>query len=317
VSPVVTVIGEALVALVPDEATGEHRAVPGGSPFNVAVGLARLGNRTSLLARFADDDHGRLLRDAAAAEGIDLSGAPRAAERASVAIASVDAEAQATYEFDIEGTADWQWTAAELRRLDPATEVLHFGSLASWTLPGSARIAELVDERRAGGGVLISYDPNIRPAVIGARGRAVELVEQSVLQAHVVKASREDIEWLYPDLALDDAAAGWSRLGADLVVVTDGADGASAFRRTSPPLRRPARRVEVVDTIGAGDAFTAGLLTGLVRRGLHREWRPERISDDTVAEIVDEAVLVAAITCERAGADPPRLEELPDGVWRR
>jgi fructokinase len=311
VSPVVTVIGETLVDLVPDETTGEHRATPGGSPFNVAVGLVRLGNRTSLMARFADDDHGRLLRSAAVAEAIDLSRAPRAAERATVATATVDAAARATYEFDMEGTADWQWSAAELRRLDPDTEVLHFGSLASWTPPGSARIADLVEECRARGRVLISYDPNVRPAVIGARERAVELVERSVRRAHVVKASREDATWLYPDVAVDDVAERWRGLGADLVVVTDGADGASAYRRTGPPLRRPARAVTVVDTIGAGDAFTAGLLTGLVRRGLHRDRLLEGISNCTLADVIDEAVLVATITCERAGADPPRLDELP------
>jgi sugar/nucleoside kinase (ribokinase family) len=94
------VIGEALVDLVPDRATGEYRATPGGSPFNVAIGLARLGNRTSLMARLADDEYGRLLLSTAAAEGIDLSAAPRVAERASVATASVDAAARARYEFD-------------------------------------------------------------------------------------------------------------------------------------------------------------------------------------------------------------------------
>jgi fructokinase len=310
VSPVVTVIGEALVDLVPDRATGEHRATPGGSPFNVAVGLVRLGNRTSLMARFADDPYGRLLRSTAAGEGIDLSGAARAAERTSVATASVDDAAQAIYEFDMEGTADWQWTAAELRQLPPDTEVLHFGSLASWTLPGSARIADLVDECRAGGGVLISYDPNIRPAVLGPRATGVGLVEQSVRRADVVKASREDVEWLYPGLAVNDVAARWSELGAKLIVVTDGADGASAYRRTRAPLHRPGRPVRVVDTIGAGDAFTSGLLTGLVRRRLHRDRRLEGLSAGTLADVIDEAVLVAAITCERAGADPPRLDEL-------
>jgi fructokinase len=311
VSPVITVIGEALVDLVPDDATGGHRAVPGGSPFNVAIGLARLGNRTSLMARFADDEYGRLLRSTAAAEDIDLSRAPHAAERASVATASVDAAAHATYEFDMEGTADWQWTAEELRRLDPDTEVLHFGSLASWTPPGSARIAELVEECRAGGRVLISYDPNIRPAALGAREEAVDVIERSVRPAHVVKASREDIEWLYPGLAVDDAAERWIGFGADLVVMTDGAAGATAYPRAGAPLRRPGRAVTVVDTIGAGDAFTAGLLTGLVRRGLYGGGRLDGISDEMVAEVVDEAVLVAAITCERAGADPPRLDELP------
>jgi fructokinase len=312
VSAVVTVIGEALVDLVPDGSSGEHRAAPGGSPFNVAVGLVRLGNRTALMARFADDRYGRLLRSAAAGEGIDLSAAPSAAERASVATASVDAAARATYEFDIEGTADWQWTAAELQELPPETDVLHFGSLASWTPPGSARIAGLVDECRARGSVMISYDPNVRPAAIGARGRGVGLVEQSVRRSHVVKASREDLEWLYPELAADDVAARWSQLGARLIVVTNGAEGASAYRRTRAPLHRPARPVAVADTIGAGDAFTAGLLTALVKRGLHRDGRIEGLSAATLTDIVDEAVLVAAITCERAGADPPRLDELPD-----
>jgi fructokinase len=310
VRPVLTVIGEALVDLVPGGPAARARESPGGSPFNVAVGLARLGNRTSLMARFADDRFGRLLRSAAAEEGIDLSVAPRAAERATVATATVDAAGQVTYEFDMDGTADWQWTAADLRELSPGTELLHFGSIASWTPPGDARIADLVGDLRAGGSVLISYDPNVRPAVFGRRVRGIEMVERSVRDAHVVKASREDLEWLYPEIAPDDVATRWSRLGANLVVVTDGAEGATAYRGTRAPLHRPGRRVTVVDTIGAGDAFTAGLLTGLVRRRLHRNRRLEGISDGTLADIIDEAVLVSAITCEREGADPPRLEEL-------
>lgn len=310
--PVVTVIGEALVDLLPDGARGKYRATPGGSPFNVAVGLARLGTRTSLMARFADDRYGRLLRGAAADEGIDLRAAPRAAERATVATASVDSAAQATYDFDMDGTADWQWTTAELHRLHRDTAVLHFGSIASWTPPGGARIAALVGELRASHGVLVSYDPNIRPAALGARGRGVELVEDSVRLAHVVKASREDVEWLYPDLAVDAAAARWSGLGANLVIVTDGAEGATAYRQMGTPLRRPGRPVAVVDTIGAGDAFTAGLLSGLVRRHVHRDRTLQGLSEGTLADVIDGAVLVAAITCEREGADPPRLDELGD-----
>ena len=305
-------IGEALVDVVPDGATGKSRPKPGGSPFNVAVGLARLGNRTSLMARFAEDSYGRLLRSTAAAEGIDLRAASRAEEPASVAIASVDDAASVTYAFEIDGTADWQWSAAELRRINPDTRVLHFGSIASWTAPGGARIADLVREIRARRGTLISYDPNVRPSVIGEREASVELVEDSVRAAHVVKASREDIEWLYPLRTVEEAAARWSRLGPTLVVVTDGADGASTYRQGHPPLRRPGREVTVVDTIGAGDAFTAGMLTGFVRRRLHHGRRLESVSDGTLADILDEAVLVAAMTCERAGADPPRLEEVLD-----
>jgi fructokinase len=311
VRPVVTVIGEALVDLVPSDATGKYNENPGGSPFNVAVGLARLGNRTSLMARFANDRYGRLLQAAAAVEGIDLEAAPSAAERATVAIASVGAAGEVTYEFDMEGTADWQWTAAELRRVSPATEVLHFGSIASWTPPGAARIAELVRELRAAGRMLISYDPNVRPAVIGARQGAVEVVERSVALADLVKASREDLAWLYPDRAVEEVAERWSGLGAEVVVITDGDAGARAYPRGRGRVRRPGRPVTVVDTIGAGDAFTAGLLTGLVRRRLHFSGRLAEASQGRLADIIDEAVLVSAITCEREGADPPRLAELP------
>ena len=309
-TPVLTVIGEALVDLVPEPAAGGYREAPGGSPFNVAIGLARLGNRTSLMARFSDDRYGQLLRSAAAAEGVDLQAAPHAPERSTVATASVGDGGDVTYEFDMDGTADWQWTAAELRELDPGTDVLHFGSIAAWTPPGAERIADLVSDLRARGRVLISYDPNVRPAVFGGRVRGIEMLERSVRDAHVVKASREDLEWLYPEIAPDDVAARWSRLGANLVVVTDGAEGATAYRGTRAPLHRPGRRVTVVDTIGAGDAFTAGLLTGLVRRRLHRNRRLAGISNGALADIIDEAVLVSAITCEREGADPPRLDEL-------
>jgi fructokinase len=312
---VLTVIGEALVDLVPEGPAGRYRESPGGSPFNVAVGLARLGNRTSLMARFADDHFGRLLRGAAAREGIDLSAAPHAAERATVATASVDGAGQVRYEFDMDGTADWQWSAAELRAVNPAAQILHFGSIAAWTPPGADRIAGLAGELGATGNVLISYDPNVRPSVIGPREQAVEVVEGNVRLAHLVKASREDLAWLHPELQADQVAAHWTRLGPALVVVTDGGDGASAYRRAGPPLRRPGRRVDVVDTIGAGDAFTAGLLTGLVRRRVHRIGRIGTISEGTLADILDEAILVSAITCERAGADPPRLAELSPALY--
>ena len=303
-------IGEALVDLVPDGSAARYRESPGGSPFNVAVGLARLGNRSSLMARFADDRFGRLLRSAAAQEGIDLSAAPSAAERATVATASVDDAGQVTYTFDMDGTADWQWTAGELRAVSPATQVLHFGSIAAWTPPGADRIAGLARELGATGSMLISYDPNVRPAVIGPRERSVELVERNIRLSHLVKASREDVDWLYPDLQVDQVAARWRGLGPALVLVTEGADGASAYRRSGPAVRRPGRQVDVIDTIGAGDAFTAGLLTALARRRLYRGGRMGSISEGTLADILDEAILVAAITCERAGADPPRLDEL-------
>jgi fructokinase len=311
--PVVTVIGEALIDLAPDGLPGMYRAHPGGSPFNVAVGLARLGNRTALMARLADSGFGRMLRGAATAEGIDLEAAPHATQPTTLAVVSFEDETQATYEFYLEGTADWQWTTAELGRLRPDAEVLHFGSIASWTAPGSERIDVLVSEVHATGRVLVSYDPNVRPPVVGARARARELVERSVRHAHVVKASREDIDWLYPGRSVDEISAQWNARGAALVVVTDGSRGATAYRAGAEPLHRPGRAVKIVDTIGAGDAFTAGMLSGLMRRGLHVPARVADLSDAVLADILDEAVLISSVTCERAGADPPRLRAAPAG----
>ncbi len=301
----VTVIGEALVDLVRHGAGAEFSARPGGSPFNVAIGLARLGHRTSLMARLADNAFGRMLRDHAAAEGIDLSHAPCPAEPTTLAVVSIDADAQADYDFYCEGTADWQWTAAEAARLPAATGVLHFGSAASWTAPGDAHIDSAVRALRDRGGVLISYDPNVRPALLGRPSRARPLIERGVGAAHVVKASREDIAWLYPDSDVEQVAARWLGLGALLVVISDGAAGAHLFRPGTAPLRRGGRTVEVRDTVGAGDAFMSGLLDALLRRGLGAPERVRESSAEALAAAVDDAILVSALTCERVGADPP------------
>ena len=315
--PVLTVIGEALIDLVPHGDPGAFRGVfrarPGGSPFNVAIGLARLGHRTSLMARLADNTFGRILREHAAAEGIDLTCAPHAIEPTTLAIVSVDLDAQASYDFYLEGTADWQWTTAETTRLPADTAVLHFGSLASWTGPGDERIHAATSELHQRGQVLISYDPNVRPMLLGEPARARHLIERGVTAAHIVKASREDVEWLYPGTGIEHVSARWADLGALLVVITDGAHGAHAFRTAAAPVHRPGRRVAVVDTVGAGDAFTAGLLSALVRRGLHTPELVAQSSPAVLAAALDDAILVSALTCERVGADPPDRWTAPPG----
>ena len=309
-APLVTVIGEALIDLVPQGAPDTFRARPGGSPFNVAVGLARLGRRTAMMARLADNAFGRILRDHAVREGIDLGSAPHATEPTTLAVVSLDANAQASYDFYHQGTADWQWTVAETSRIPADTAVLHLGSVASWTPPGDQHIHTAVSRLHHGGQVLISYDPNVRPALLGDPGRARTLIERTVADAHVVKASRDDVEWLYPS-GLEHAATRWLALGALLVVVTDGADGAHAFRSGRPPLSRPGRKAAVVDTVGAGDAFTAGLLSALVRRNLHTPELLALASDPGLAATLEDAILVSALTCERTGADPPTATGRP------
>jgi fructokinase len=303
--PAVTVIGEALIDLVQLDAPGDYRARPGGSPFNVAVGLARLGHRTALMARLADNTFGRMLRTHAAAEGIDLTYAPAAAEPTTLAVVSMDAEGRASYDFYLDGTADWQWTEAETALVPQDTAVLHFGSVASWTPPTAEHIHSVAQRLRAEGTTLLSYDPNVRPALLGDPERGRQAVERSVGIAHLVKASREDIEWLYPDTPIERIAAHWLELGALLVVITDGPDGAHAFHSTAGSLSRPGRKAAVVDTVGAGDAFTAGLLGALLRHSLHTPQSLATAAPDVLTIAVDDAILVSALTCERLGADPP------------
>ena len=303
--PVVTVIGEALMDITPHDGPGVYRASPGGSPYNVAIGLARLGHHTVLMARLADNAFGRILRRHAAAEGVDLAYAPHAAEPTTLAIVTLDADAQASYDLYLEGTADWQWTAAETARFPGDTAVLHVGSIASWTPPGDEQIYALTAAVHQHARVLISYDPNVRVTLLGDPGRARGLIERYVSIAHIVKASGDDVAWLYPGTGIEQVSAHWIGLGAGIVVITDGADGAYLFRPGATPMHRPGRRVTVVDTVGAGDAFTAGLLDALLRSGLDSPDLVRRSSPAVLAAALDNAILISALTCERAGADPP------------
>ena len=310
-----TVIGEALIDLVPGDTPLAYRASPGGSPYNVAIGLARLGQDTALMARLAGNAFGRILRDRAEAEGLDLAAAPHAAEPATLAVVSLDAEGHASYDFYVDGTADWQWTAAETSRVPESTAVLHFGSIASWTAPGSASILDLAQRMRDRGDVLVSYDPNVRPGLMGGHEHGQRMVERGIQAAHVAKASAEDIGWLYPAQAAADVARLWHRLGVTLVVITDGENGATAFTPTGPPVHRPGRAVKVADTVGAGDSFTSGLLAALVRRGWHTPSSLAACTAPQLLSVLDDAITVSAITCERVGASPPTLADLAPAGW--
>lgn len=306
----ITVIGEALIDLVPGGEPGSFVASAGGSPYNVAVGLARLGHETSLMARLADNAFGRILRGRAETERISLDAAPLASEPTTLAVVTLDVQARASYDFYREGTADWQWSAEEVGRAPGATTVLHFGSLASWTPPGDEHILDLANRMRGRGDVLVSYDPNVRPRLLPDHDQGQLMVERGVRLAHLAKASEEDVAWLYPDRTVAEVARHWLRLGATVVVITDGANGVDAFTGSEPAIHRPARTVTVVDTVGAGDAFTSGLLGSLLRRGLSTPARLARCSAAELTAALDDAILTAAITCQRAGADPPTRAEL-------
>ncbi|HEX6196363.1 MAG TPA: carbohydrate kinase [Jiangellaceae bacterium] len=301
----IVVAGEALIDLVA-EPDGRYRALPGGSPANVAVGLARLGRPTEMLARISDSAFGRLIRDHLTGNGVGLRHAVTAAQPATLAVVTRPPGAEPHYDFYLDGTADWAWTDGEIpSRLPEGTRALCTGSLALARSPGAEVLAGLLE--RVHGRVTTVVDPNIRPGVmdVGPAGRA--RVEANVALADVVKVSAADLETIAPGEEPADVAKRWLSLGPRLVVVTRGAAGAYAVTSGGAQVEAPGRPVDVVDTIGAGDAFTSGLVDALDRHGLLVDGarRIEAADRVTLRRIVDHAALVAALTCTRPGADPP------------
>jgi fructokinase len=304
-APAIAVIGEALVDIVETGDDEPRLTRPGGSPYNVALGLARLEQPVAFVGRLSTDPLGTILRNHAARSGVDLSFCVDAHEPSTVALVELDATGSARYRFGVDGTADFRWTAAELARIPDGVRAVHFGSLASWLPPGDAVIAARVAElRRAGAAV--TYDPNVRPHLQPDRAAARAQVEAVLPLAHLVKTSEEDLAHLYPGRPAEQTARSWLGFGPAAVVVTRGRDGALVVNR-QPTISRPAPVVEVVDTVGAGDAFMSGLLDALWRRG---RLAPAAVAAAPWADVVDEAALVAAATCARAGANPPRRAEL-------
>jgi fructokinase len=277
--------------------------------MNVAVGLARLGERTAFAGRLSADPFGTVLRRYLERSAVDLRYVVQATEPSTIALVEL-ADGHATYQFVL--GADFVWSADELAFLPGGARAVHFGSLASWLPPGDAAIAAAVSRLRRSGSVLVSYDPNVRPSLQSDHAHARQQIEQSVSLAHVVRASMDDLRWLYGQEADADAVARkWLALGARLAVITMGADGATGWAPGKPPVSRPAFPAAVMDTVGAGDAFTSGLLDALARRDLLAPGRLAAVSDAAVlADVIDDASRIAAITCSRPGANPPSRAEV-------
>lgn len=304
----VVICGEALVDLVAEPGSDSFVAHPGGSPANTAVALARLGTDVAFVGRLATDPFGRQLRHHLSSNGVDLRYAVEAEEPASLAVVTVGDGGAPEYAFYVTGTADWQWSPAELPAdFPPEVTAIHAGSLALARPPGGEVLTGLLRrerDRRA-----ISVDPNVRPALSGERDEFARRMEGWVSIAHVVKVSDEDLAWVYPGQRPAEIARRWRSAGPALVVVTRGGDGALAFVGDEE-LSRPAAPAVVVDTIGAGDSFTAGLLDWLDRHDRLGANGPAALTPPETAAAVDFALAVAAVTVSRPGAQPPYRHEV-------
>ncbi len=302
----IVVCGEALVDLVPDDSSGaRYTAVPGGSPANAAVALARLGIPTAMLVRLSGDAFGLRLRRHLSGNGIDLGLAVEAAEPSSLAIVELDEHAGASYRFDISGTADWQWTDEELPLdLPDAVRCLHAGSLALTLPPGSDALERFLYRVRPAHTVCI--DPNVRPSVGG--GPLLVDVDRWCTLADIVKASADDVAALHPGEDPEVVARRWQSFGPAVVIVTLGGDGVLAVT-SDAAVRLPAPPTTVVDTVGAGDTFTAGLLASLHRAGA-LGGRLDHLGAAALTDALHYGMRAAASTCSRVGADPPYAEQL-------
>jgi fructokinase len=287
------VIGEALIDTV--DGRVEH---VGGSPLNVAVGLARLGRGVDFLTHIGDDDAGRRIGDYVKASGAQLVPGSVAASRTPTAVATIGDDGSATYTFDLE------WQLSGTPPVAPPLFV-HTGSIAAVQEPGCLAVAALLDAYRVS--ATLSLDPNVRPSLIVDRDLARERIEHLVERSDIVKVSDEDLRWVDPEHEPERTARTWLALGPAIVAVTMGEQGSLAFCAAGEA-RVAARPVAVVDTVGAGDAFTVGLLDALWAMDLlggDRRADLARIGPDALTAALEAAGLSAALTVARAGADLP------------
>jgi fructokinase len=305
------ICGEALYDVFPvaETATGfSLDARIGGSPFNVAVGLARFRRKVGFLTGLSSDPLGRRLERALASEGVAGDYLIKKQNPTTLAVVGLTSAGVPHYTFYGHDAADRVVTEADLPPLPAEVTGLHFGSYS--LVVGQTAEAFLILAQRHAKDRLISLDPNVRLGVepdVAAWRRRVEAFSEI---ADIVKVSDEDLELLFPGDALESAVTRWHSRGVQLVVVTRGAKGALASLR-GETFEVPGRKVKTVDTVGAGDTFQAALLCGLEETGKASKAGLEALGVDDCRRLVDFAIAAAAVTCSRRGADLPRRDEVP------
>ncbi|MCU1433661.1 MAG: carbohydrate kinase [Pseudarthrobacter sp.] len=296
----VVVVGEALIDVVtlPDGIT-EH---PGGSPANVAYGLGRLGVSTGLHTALGRDRRGAALEKHLAGAEVTLLPDSHPLEATSTATVTIAPDGSASYAFDI------AWDLNPLHVGFAPPKVVHTGSIASFLAPGAGRVRAFLQQVPSG--CTVTYDPNIRPDLLGSHTEALSIFEDLVHLTGVVKLSDEDARWLYPRRTLEETAGHILNLGAELAVITQGSDG-SLLATPTGSVCVPAVRTEVADTIGAGDSYMSALILGLLTRAT------DGMAPAVIEQLGRTAATAAAITVGRPGANPPSYAELRNRMGER
>lgn len=288
--------GESLVDVITVD--GVERSVPGGGPMNAAIAAARLGAPTAFVGRISTDEHGQAIAAHLEASGVELSASQRGPEPTARAI--VTTEPIQAFRFEGDGTADASMVEADLGPLGPGPHILHAGTLGIFRGTTAHALAALLDGFEG----LVSFDPNIRPQVFPDRERWLELAERWLDRADIIKASDEDLDWIGVDA--DDLLG----RGARVVLRTVGSDGVGVHVADGTRIDVPAPRVEVVDTVGAGDSFCGAVLSQLLADGIVDRPGLDGVDAERWRAIVAFGVRAAAVTVSRLGADPPWAAEL-------
>ncbi|MET9733706.1 carbohydrate kinase [Streptomyces sp. NPDC006458] len=302
----IVVAGEALIDLVP-QGTGALAALRpalGGGPYNTAVALGRLGSPTAFCSRASQDVFGEALLDGLRTAGVDVSAVQRGPEPTTLAVATIGDGGSAAYSFYVDGTADRLFTAPA--GLPADTRAVSFGTCSLVLEPGATAYERLM-RTAAAQGLLTALDPNIRPVLIPDADAYRARFRSWLPSVSLLKLSEEDAHWL------GGTPKEWLAAGPSAVVVTHGGDGLSAYTRDGAEHSVPGEQVDVVDTIGAGDTVNAALLHGLAARDALSPEALAGLGTSGWTELLRFAARAAAITCSRAGAEPPYAWEL-DGV---
>jgi fructokinase len=297
------VCGEVLIDLI-SIAPGSTERAPhvGGGPANTAKALARLGHEVHFIDGISTDAYGVAAREELLADEVKLDLALTSDKPTCLAIVTLNESGGASYVFEIEGTATFDFSLDWLP--DPSRhqpKALHIGTLVTIIQPGAdvlydwaLQVAEFAP---------IVFDPNIRPSVMGDRDIYEAAVEKWAAISSIIKVSDDDLAWLFPDQSVNEVAERWIRDGAALVVVTRGSEGLIGYTADGS-VEVPGVKIVVADTVGAGDTVGAIIVEAMVERGIMS------LTGDVLQEVLHRAAAAAAITCSRPGAQPPYKHEL-------
>lgn len=275
-------------------AGGDRIPMVGGGPANTAKAVARLGYQTYFVGGISNDEYGRAIERELTDSGVNLSTVFRGELPTALAIATIDSNGIAKYDFKLEGTSSFAFHESWLPLGEP--DVIHVGSVATLLEPGASELLKWISQKTAP----VVFDPNVRPSIQGDRVLYRAAIKRWVEVATIVKLSEDDLHWLYGD---ERVISDWLSQGIELVIVTRGGKGISTYG-DGFVVEVPASKVAVVDTVGAGDTIGAIVVEAVLNIGL------EGLYGEKLDWVLKRATRAAGITCSRAGANPPSRQEL-------